>query len=316
MVFIFLLLSCIESTAQLPSGKLTKEEYIRLYKDIAIKEMNTFGIPSSITLAQGILESSSGNSVLAKKANNHFGIKCHEDWPGESFHMDDDEKNECFRKYNDPYDSFKDHSVFLASRNRYASLFNLDIADYKGWAKGLKSAGYATNPKYPQLLINIIEEYELYKYDRFYDAEQVKKNRQLTSKNNTVVHPDAGIEEKSFVRKTDANREIYSNHGIKFIYATRGDTPEKLAKEFNIYSWQIKKYNDLRGRDRIAEGQIVYIEAKKNKGDKAFHIVSPGQTLHDISQIYGVKLKKLCKYNTLRKDAILYPNQQIKLRKR
>ncbi len=301
--------------AQLPADKMTKEAYIKLYKDIAIKEMNTYGIPSSITLAQGILESANGNSTLAKKANNHFGIKCHEDWNGPSFHMDDDLEDECFRKYSDPFESFKDHSVFLATRDRYASLFNLEITDYKGWAKGLKEAGYATNPKYPQLLINIIEEFELFQYDRFYDAEQVKRNRELALKNNSKSYPELTVAEESFVKVTDTKRKIFSNKGIKFIYAEKEDNPEKIAKDLKIYTWQVYKYNDLKKRYPITEGQVIYVEAKKNKGDKPFHIVVPGQTLRDISQIYAVKLKKLCKYNTLRKDATLYPDQKIKLRK-
>ena len=145
--------------------KISVEDYILNYKDVAIDKMRVYGIPASITLAQGILESGSGNSELARKANNHFGIKCHKDWKGKTFHMDDDAKNECFRKYKSPDESYRDHSLFLTTRDRYADLFELDITDYRGWARGLKKAGYATNPKYPQLLIKIIEENRLYEFD-------------------------------------------------------------------------------------------------------------------------------------------------------
>lgn len=145
-------------------NKITTEEYIAMYKKIARKEMKKHGIPASITLAQGILESGSGNSELARKARNHFGIKCTADWNGKTYHVDDDKPNECFRRYKHVETSFHDHSEFL-KRKRYSSLFDLDRDDYEGWAKGLKKAGYATNPKYPQLLINLIEKHKLYKYD-------------------------------------------------------------------------------------------------------------------------------------------------------
>jgi len=137
--------------------KITVEEYIDKYQDLAISEMKKHRIPASIKMAQAILESGSGNSELAVKANNHFGIKCHKGWTGKTYHKDDDEKDECFRKYKSPEDSYRDHSHFLTSRDRYKSLFDLEITDYKGWAYGLKQAGYATNPRYPELLIRIIE---------------------------------------------------------------------------------------------------------------------------------------------------------------
>lgn len=298
-----------EITAQTPSAKITREEYIQLYKEIAIEEMNAFHIPASITLAQGILESGSGNSTLAKKANNHFGIKCHKGWNGKTFHMDDDEKNECFRKYSDPYESFKDHSIFLTTRDRYAFLFSLEINDYKGWAHGLKQAGYATNPNYPQLLIKLIEEHQLYNYDKYYKGgdyiavREERKTRRTSGDDFSPIMIGAG------------NREIYTNNGTKFIKARKGDSFYQIAQDFNIYTWQVYKYNDLKKNAPIAEGQILYLEKKKNKGDMDYHVVAPGETLHDISQAYGVKLSKLCKYNTLAQDARLYPDQKIKLRK-
>ena len=290
------------------SGRMTKEEYIKKYEEIAIEEMNRFGIPASITLAQGILESANGNSTLATKANNHFGIKCHKGWTGKTFHMDDDAKNECFRKYKDPFKSYKDHSKFLSTRRRYAFLFELDITDYKGWAYGLKKAGYATNPRYPQLLIKIIEDYGLYEYDKLYKTGKTGLAKKTKPKKDIV--PETVL----FVKTTQTGRKVYSNNGVKFIYAEKGDNPYKLAKEFNIYNYQIKKYNHLTKKDTIKEGQMIYIEKKRNKGRVAYHTVQPGETLYDISEKYAVKLRKLCKYNNLPKNAKLYPDQKIKLR--
>lgn len=302
--------------AQLPSNRITREEYIELYKDIAIEKMNEFGIPASITLAQGILESGNGNSSLAKNAKNHFGIKCHKGWTGKTFHMDDDAKNECFRKYKNPYDSYKDHSLFLTKRDRYAFLFELEITDYKGWAKGLKKAGYATNPKYPELLIKIIEDNELYKYDKGYDPKKTKRHRPKVEKEVTLREiPDYGEDFKPVSVGTIAGRQMFSNNGVKLIYARKGDTFYQIAQDFNIYTHQVYKYNDLKKKDILSEGQIIYLEAKKKSSKMGVYTVKSGQTLYDVSQFTGVKLSKLCKYNTLDKNAKLYPDQKIRLRK-
>ena len=294
--------------AQPPENKMSKEEYIRLYKDIAIKEMNTFGIPASITLAQGILESSSGNSELARRAHNHFGIKCHKGWKGKTMHMDDDSRNECFRKYKNPFDSFKDHSIFLSSRDRYAFLFDLEITDYKAWAKGLKRAGYATNPKYPQLLIKLIEDYRLFEYDQGYRPENY-----AYKKHQPQITKQAGDDFKP-IYLSEGKRQVYENNGVKFIYALKGDSFYSIAQDFNIYTWQVYKYNELKKKDQVHEGQMLYLERKKTKAQTAFHIVQPGERLFDISQKYGVRLKKLCKYNHLDKNAQLFPDQRIRLR--
>lgn len=311
--YFVLIAFCLSSgmLAQTPSGKISREKYIQLYKDIAIEEMNTYHIPASITLAQGILESGNGNSSLAKKANNHFGIKCHKGWNGKTYHMDDDAKDECFRKYPSPYESFKDHSIFLSTRDRYAFLFDLDIQDYKAWAHGLKRAGYATNPKYPQLLIKLIEEYQLNRFDREYIGQASKK----PIARNVEQNPPPSVEDFTPITLGAANREIFENNGVKFIRARKGDTFYKIAQDFNIYTWQVYRYNDLRKNDPIGEGQVLYLEKKKNKGSRDLHIVQPGETLYDISQLYAVKIKKLTKYNTLDKNARLYPNQEILLRK-
>ncbi len=311
ILFFLLIALTIKGFAQLPAYKISREEYIEIYKEIAIIEMNSFRIPASITLAQGILESANGNSTLAKRANNHFGIKCHKGWNGKTYHIDDDAKDECFRKYSDPFESFKDHSVFLSTRDRYAFLFSLEITDYKAWAHGLKKAGYATNPKYPQLLIKIIEGYNLGQYDNP-DFKVVVKNKKSKKKKNNYANNEADFKT---ITIGAANREIFSNNGVKFIYARKEDTFYKIARDFNIYTWQVYSYNDLKKKDKITEGQMVYLEKKKSKGTRNFHTVNPGETLFDISQQYGVRLKKLCKYNSLDKDAKLFPNQQIQLRK-
>ncbi len=275
--------------------KMTRAQYIEKYKDIAIQEMVEFNIPASITLAQGILESGSGNSRLARVGNNHFGIKCHKGWVGETIHADDDAPNECFRKYPHPYDSYKDHSFFLSQRGRYSFLFDLEITDYKGWARGLKKAGYATNPKYAQLLIKIIEDNQLYKYDLMAD-DYVAVNEypnEIPKDQNRKYDP---------LTVAGNNRKVFTNNGRKFIFARKGDDFYKIADDLNIYNFQVWKYNDLDKKDNLREGQMVYIQKKRNKSKtEAYHHVKPGETMHSISQLYGIKLRKLYKLNRMEK---------------
>jgi len=279
--------------AQSQSKKLTRSDYIQKFKDIAIQEMAEFGIPASITLAQGILESGNGNSRLATEANNHFGIKCHKGWEGPSIKMDDDAKDECFRKYEHAIESYKDHSFFLSQRGRYAFLFDLDITNYKGWARGLKQAGYATNPKYANLLIKIIEENDLHKYD-LYGDDYVAVNK----------YPDEIPKGKN--REYEAfgvgnnERKIFLNNDRKFIYARKGDDFYKIANDLNIYNYQLWKYNDLGKEDHLHEGQMIYLEKKRNKANTDFHTVKAGETMYSISQDYAIKLKQLYKKNRMK----------------
>ena len=283
--------------------KITVEEYILTYRQTAMDKMQEYGIPASITLAQGILESGIGNSELARKANNHFGIKCHKDWTGKTYHMDDDARDECFRKYESPDESYRDHSIFLTSRDRYADLFKLDVSDYKGWAHGLKKAGYATNPKYAHLLIKIIEENMLYEFDRGITPEY------LASLNNTP-QPSEIIQADEFsppapadyklVEIWETGRKVYTNNGVKFIFAEPGDTYSSIASDFEIYSWQIPNYNDLSKKDKISAGQMVYIEKKKRKNKETdTHTVRSGESMHDIAQLYGIQLKQLYRRNDM-----------------
>jgi hypothetical protein len=285
-------------------NQLSIQDYIDKYKEYAIKDMIEFGIPASITIAQGLLESSNGNSKLAIEANNHFGIKCHNDWTGETFFQDDDKENECFRKYNSVEESFKDHSQFLKTKTRYANLFKLDKKDYKGWAKGLKEAGYATNPQYPELLINLIEKYKLMVFDQEDYTNNIKPLVTQTIEPQSLSLDL--LQEKIFlgeIKLSNGNtRKIYSNNGVKFIIAKKGDKFFRIVEELEIISvGQLLKYNDL-PKDKgnvVREGQIIYIKPKRNRAKVDYHIVKKGETMYDISQIYAIKLKKLYKKNRM-----------------
>jgi len=297
---IILFILCAVSFTGHAQAKHTVEEYIELYKDMAIEEMKKYNIPASITLAQGILESENGNSQLALKANNHFGIKCHKEWTGKTYHQDDDIKDECFRKYGNVEDSYRDHSEFLTTRDRYKTLFDLDITDYKGWAYGLKQAGYATNPRYPEILIRIIEENDLWELDKVGSRQSAvnSQNSELRTQNSELPSVPPQVFELSGQGGND--RFIFINNGVKFILAREGDDFFRISGEFNIYSWQIREYNDLSGKDILQPGQKVYLEKKKRKAIYDFHKVQPGESLHSISQDYGIRLKALCRLNNLK----------------
>lgn len=284
LIIILFIISVATLFAQPAERRMTREEYIETYKDDAIQEMQLSGVPASITLAQGILESGDGNSPLAVYGKNHFGIKCHSDWQGETMHLDDDEKNECFRKYNDVYESFKDHSAFLTTRGRYDFLFDLKITDYKGWAKGLKKAGYATNPKYPDLLITLIEKHNLHQYDSYAKVPP----RKLTKDRSSNV-----------LASTSTARVIKLHNHIKYIKVKEGDTFYRITQDFNMNLWQIFKYNDLNKNDVLKVGDIIYLQPKKNKAKEEYHIVKQGESMRDISQLYGIKLKRMYKNNEL-----------------
>jgi LysM repeat protein len=310
-IFILPLLLLANTVAGQSGQRITVQEYIQTYQHIAIKKMREYKIPASITLAQGILESGTGNSELARKANNHFGIKCHGTWRGKKFYKDDDHKHECFRKYNNAEESFHDHSLFLTQRGRYKDLFSLEITDYKGWAHGLKKAGYATNPKYPQLLIHIIEENNLHYFDR--GVEPIASKRT----NTTIEIPQTPYPSERTFKMLELGpneRKIYENNGLKFIYARNGDTFEKIAEDFDLYSWQVYKYNDLDKNDKITMGQILYLEKKKNKGNKAYHITREGESMYYIAQMYGIKLSKLLKINNMEPGMYPFIGQKIKLK--
>lgn len=303
--------------AQSENKKITAEEYINTYKDIAIGKMIDFKIPASITLAQGLLESGNGNSKLAVEANNHFGIKCHMGWTGDTFIQDDDAKNECFRKYKTAEESFSDHSLFLSTRDRYAFLFELDIKDYKAWAEGLKKAGYATNPNYPKLLINLIERYELFKFD-YLDKKLLadykqKKDNENVEQNKTKIKISNNTQEEITTISLN-ERKILTNNRIKYIIAKNGDNIDDICKELDMFDWQIIKYNELENNAIISAGQILYLQPKRRKGEKKYHIVKEGETLYSISQKYGIKQKFLIKKNYLQESDSVLVGQKIYLR--
>ncbi|MCO6494592.1 MAG: LysM peptidoglycan-binding domain-containing protein [Bacteroidetes bacterium] len=278
------------------ANRISYQEYIDRYKDIAMQEMKTHRIPASITLAQGLLESGSGNSRLAVEGNNHFGIKCKKNWTGGTIIEDDDEQGECFRAYSSAYESYLDHSLFLKNNPRYNFLFELPILDYKAWAEGLRQAGYATNQKYPQLLVNLIERYSLAKFDTivFYGEQNV----------NYFTEP---------VFK--ANIHIVDN-GVPLTVARPGQTVHSIAEDNNMRDWQIYKYNDLPKDARIDPGMIIYLKPKRNKASVSNHKVEPGETMWEISQKYGIKLKKLYKKNRMEPGTEVKPGEVINMRRK
>ena len=254
------------------------ESYIKQYRDLAVEEMKKYRIPASITLAQGLLESGAGQSTLARKSNNHFGIKCGSDWRGKTVSHDDDARGECFRAYKHPKQSYEDHSKFLANRSRYASLFKLDITDYKGWARGLKKAGYATNPRYAEQLIGIIELYDLHKYDRKGGLKWMKEN------------PNP--------------HQTYIANGLVYIVVRAGDSWKSISKELDISQKKLRKYNDLYKGYALQVGDILYLEKKNRKAGKEHivHVLRAGESMYSISQKYGIRLKNLYKLNKMDED--------------
>lgn len=266
--------------------KISRSEYIATYSKLAQDEMRRSGIPASITLAQGLLESGDGNSRLAVKANNHFGIKCH-DWKGATIYHNDDKDNECFRKYKSPEESFRDHSDFLTTKTRYAKLFELKPDDYKGWAHGLKEAGYATSPTYAKALIKIIEENELHKFD-----EQV-----LSGSKKPVKHR----EKRDGSATTGKERTILYNNRVKYILADSGDTYSSLTKELNLLPWQLSRYNEKETTINLVKDEIVYLQPKRSKADARHkhHTVIEGETMYSISQKYAVKEQSLREKNNI-----------------
>jgi len=315
-------MSCISVVAQ----RMSRQNYVDLYKQWAINEMERVGIPASITLAQGILESDCGNSELATEGNNHFGIKCHSDWSGETIYHDDDKNQECFRKYTSAYDSFKDHSNFIKDKSRYASLFSLDKNDYKGWARGLRAAGYATDPTYADKLITIIEEMGLDAYDNgeatttaesaheyTYDVNAgkvVKNNETPTTK--LKVKRDA-----TFTINPFHEHEVEFNNGVRYIAVIGGDTYEGIAREFHLMVSELLAYNDLNGTEDLSTIKYLYIRPKKNRAhpDCQTHVVKETDSLWSIAHKYGIKLRKLRKFNHLNVGDEVTVGDELNLRK-
>lgn len=306
--------------------KITKEEYVDTWSRVAMENMIAHKIPASITLAQGILESGSGNSDLARMANNHFGIKCH-DWKGATIYKDDDAKNECFRKYSSADQSFADHSDFLTNRQRYAGLFTLEITDYKGWAKGLKSAGYATNPRYPDLLIDLIESLNLYEFDKLALNSPDKSTNVLAKKGKEAQVESGSATKKTTVKQPQKKQEVEVTLGnlretalhdnkVKYVTAKKGDTYYKIAEELGMTLREIQNYNDVKyGNSVLKPGDIVNVHPKRSKGKEDFKIYSKDMTIIDIAQREGVKVKSLMKLNHLSSpEEVVKKGQKVALR--
>ena len=296
--------------------------YIDEYKDIAIEQQRRHGIPASITLAQGLLESQAGQSRLATAGNNHFGIKC-TGWAGDTIRHDDDELQECFRSYASAAESYNDHSLFL-KRKRYEPLYALDITDYKGWAQTLKKCGYATDPKYPEKLINIIETYELFQYDdsRYQAlARTVETTEPAVKPAKESQHSGHDTQLESEVEDMLA-AEIGQQHvvrrrrGLYCITAREGDTFTSLATELDVKPDKLAKFNDMHRDDVIAPGDVIWLEqkAKKASDEHSEHLVTEGETLLKVAQYYGIQLKSLAKLNKIKPDAEIAPGDVLILR--
>lgn len=276
--------------------------YISQFKDLAIEQMQRYRIPASITLAQGLFESRAGMSRLATVGNNHFGIKCH-GWRGRSINADDDAPGECFRAYDNAKQSYEDHSRFLRNSPRYASLFKLSVTDYKGWARGLKACGYATNPRYADNLISIIELYHLNQFDRAKSYDHFMADRY-----DAHGHP---LPPEGFHPITKCNKNYY-------IVARTGDTFRSLAKETGISRRKLARYNERDKDDQLQAGDIIYLKKKQKRAAKGLkgkpHVVKAGESMYSIAQTYGIRLKSLYKMNHMQPDDSIEVGMKLKVR--
>ena len=300
--------------------------YIRDFKDLAIAEMQRTGVPAAIKLAQGIHETGAGTSKLVLKSNNHFGIKCKSNWKGESVSHDDDARGECFRKYPSSEDSYRDHSDFLKNNPRYAALFQLDPEDYEGWANGLKKAGYATNPKYPAVLIRLVEEYHLQDYTfialgKMKQEEILAKTglfpdtaslRRETVQSQVITH-DAEIVPK---QKEDYPDGVFRIHDTKVVFVKEGTSYLAVARRFELPLARIFEFNELQEAEVADRDRLIYLQRKRKSGGEDFHIVKPGETLHDIAQVQAIRLESLLEYNYLRPGDRPAPGEKLSLKKK
>ena len=291
LALLLALVSCSVSkqTVQSVATKDAYSQYIAKYGSMAVEQMKQYGIPASITLAQGLLESDAGRSTLATKCNNHFGIKCHSDWTGRKMYHDDDERHECFRCYRNADESFRDHSLFLVNGARYKSLFKLGVTDYKGWAKGLKAAGYATSPTYATKLIEIIERYGLDRYD---------------SKNGVRLKPGQLPHQPLLV------------NGQRCVRLREGETLKDIAREYSMQLGLLRRFNEVDRKYNPPTGTLVYLERKKSRADKEHrtYVVKKGDSLWSISQEFGIKMKSLSSRNRLGDDNPLTVGMTLLLR--
>lgn len=329
--------------------KLTPEEYIYRWRETAIENMESYGIPASITMGQAFLESGFGNGYLARVANNHFCIKCKGSWTGRTITHADDRPDDCFRVYDTPEESFADHADFLSTGSRYEFLFAYDTDDYKNWAKGLKKAGYATAPDYAERLIGVIERYHLYLFDRqgglalyddylanelSLDPTTLKRSEQAepevdgattrevdipeVPRDVTVAYVDRGIDPNNFRVSINSHfgYNVFRTNGAHYIITKKGDTYERIGELFEVSPATLRKFNDVESRTQPEDGAVLYIERKAARwnGEGMFHKVVAGETLYLISQIYGIRLPQLSKLNKMRPTTVLVEGQNIRLR--
>lgn len=329
LLFFFYILSFFptEVNAQSPVRRDVYLDYIDNYAQVAIEEMKMFHIPASITLSQALIESGAGKSTLAVKANNHFGIKCHIGWAGGTVNQNDDAPGECFRSYKSADESFRDHSKFLTERTRYAALFKLDIYDYKAWANGLKQAGYATNPRYADMLIKIINDYELNQYDKFEGklssrAHKIVKTEKIVNTINAEINYQyynlnyfqPGIENFTYVEDSRTGRKIYMNNGILFVFANKGDSFLSIGSDMNVSAGKLTHFNEMKRKESLIEGQMIYIERKKINGIRDIYTVQPNDSWYSISQFTGVQLNALKELNAVVGEKAPIPGTVLSLK--
>ena len=300
-----------------PAQKNTRQEYIDMFAKVAIQEMIQYHIPASITMAQACLESNDGNSPLAIDGNNHFGIKCKSTWTGPTIRKDDDLHDECFRKYRNAIDSYRDHSEFLTGSMRYQFLFDYNIKDYKKWAYGLKKAGYATNPQYPERLLKIIEDFQLYKLDDYYDNPTGYIGQESRAVGSKSIFNRRGNRGKSGLSVNPyLIRNVKKRNGSKAFFARQGDTYEQIAAEFSLKESTIYRYNDVEAGERPEAGSIIYIQRKRGSAPRGndLHTMKKGESLWSVAQWYGIRLNALYRKNRMKRGEVPVPGQQISLR--
>lgn len=301
---LLILLSAFFLPAEVLGQKRVKlyEDYIEKYSDLAVEHMNKYKIPSSITLAQGLLESGAGMSDLSKRSNNHFGIKCHRNWQGGKVYAADDTPNDCFRKYSRVEDSYVDHSEFLAYGSRYKVLFDLSLTDYKGWARGLQQTGYATDRAYANKLIKLIEDYELYRFD---DKKYRRRNVQSSVAQQESAETGTAWKHQPFV-----------TYGLVYVIAVEGDTFASISNEFGFKEKDLLSYNEVPEDFPLTGGDIVYFQKKKSKADKPNyeHVVKIGESVHSISQLYGIRVKSIYRLNKKDYEYVPVEGDVLKLR--
>lgn len=295
ILFFLLLTVCSTAFAQRVTWNKVYSDYFDKWGEVAVQQMVQYRIPASITLAQGVLESGAGRSELARKANNHFGIKCN-GWTGRKSYHDDDERGECFRAYDNAYQSYVDHSVFLTTSQRYRRLFDLKRTDYKGWAHGLKACGYATSPTYATRLIEIIETYKLHRYDTGKEFDK--------GGSSSVLQGEL--------------RHVYAFNKNYYVRARRGDTFRRIADELDVSYRKLASYNERKKNDLLEEGEIIWLQKKRRKAPKEFknrpHRVEAGESMYSISQRYGIQLKSLYKLNDLLPNYVIRTGDRLRVR--